>query len=80
MNDTTAVRMEMLQDINADPGSREALEIKHGQIWDTSELSKDFDVTSFLAPFVGVTEKSTGTKGLLMFQHQPRFYFDFQAV
>jgi hypothetical protein len=56
---------------------RQILEMEHGQVWDTQELQRDFDVHGFLAPFVSVVRKSDGAKGALMFQHRPRFYFDF---
>uniref|UniRef100_A0A6M3LQY6 Uncharacterized protein n=1 Tax=viral metagenome TaxID=1070528 RepID=A0A6M3LQY6_9ZZZZ len=57
---------------------REELEKEHGKVWNTKELIKDFEVISFLAPFVEVKEKSTGEKGSMMFQHNPRFYFAFK--
>jgi hypothetical protein len=44
------------------PGSREALEAQHGQVWSTEELSQHFDVIGFMAPFVVVREKSDGKK------------------
>jgi len=59
---------------------RKRLELRHKQVWDTDELGKDFTVRSFLAPFVMVTRKSDGKTGTLMFQHSPRFYFDFQEA
>ena len=78
MSDATeVVRRHRLVEINAEPGSREALEAEHGQVWDTSELSTDFDVLGFMAPFVVVSRKSDGQKGSLEFQHRPRFYFNF---
>ena len=61
----------MLAEINAAPGSREYLEAKHGQVWDTAELSEDFEVIGFAAPLVVVRRKSDGLKGSLMFQAQP---------
>jgi hypothetical protein len=72
---TENIRRQMLADINAEPGSPEYLEAKHGQVWDTSELSRDFEVIGFAAPLVVVRRKSDGVKGSLMFQHHPRFYF-----
>ena len=75
---TESIRRHRLAEINAEPGSREALEIQHGQIWDTGELARDFIVTGFLAPLVVVKRKSDDVKGSLEFQHQPRFYFHFQ--
>jgi len=74
---TESVRREMVAEINAQPGSREALEAEHGQVWDTGQLREDFEVTGFMAPLVAVRRKSDGARGGLMFQHQPRFYFSF---
>ena len=80
MNDPTeAIRRQQVAEINIDPGSREALEAKHGEVWDTQQLRDDFDVLGFLAPYIGVRRKSDGVKGSLTFQHDPRFYFDFKA-
>jgi len=77
---TEAVRKELLTTINAQPGSREALEGERGQVWDTHQLSEDFEVLGFMAPVVVVKRKSDGRKGSLYFQHNPRFYFDFQPA
>jgi len=78
MSDTTEqARRQRLAEINVDPGSREALEAQHGQVWDTRGLSSDFDVLGFMAPFVVARRKSDGRKGSLEFQHDPRFYFNF---
>ena len=76
---TEAIRRQRLAEINAEPGSREALESQHGQVWDTQELRRDFQVLGFAAPLVVVRRKSDGVRGSLEFQHQPRFYFSFQA-
>lgn len=59
---------------------RKRLVALHGQVWDTKELSSDFSVEGFLAPFVVVRRKSDGKRGSLCFQHYPRFYFDFTEV
>jgi hypothetical protein len=78
MNDPTeAARRERLAEINAEPGSREALEAQHGQVWDGEQLRQDFEVIGFLAPLVVVRRKTDGVKGSLEFQHMPRFYFNF---
>jgi len=74
---TETIRRQRIVEINAEPGSREALKEKHGQVWDTGELSQEFDVLGFMAPYVVVTRKSDGQKGSLEFQHDPRFYFNF---
>lgn len=76
---TESIRKELLATINAEPGSREALEADHGQVWDTRQLGDDFDVLGFMAPVVVVRRKSDGQKGSLFFQHRPRFFFGFEA-
>jgi hypothetical protein len=76
---TEPFRRQRIVEINAQPGSRQALEAEYGQVWSTEELSRDFEVIGFLAPFVVVRRKSDGRKGSLEFQHQPRLYFRFKA-
>jgi hypothetical protein len=79
MNDPTElVRRQRVAEINAEPGSREALEAKYERVWSTDELSEDFEVIGFSAPLVVVRRRSDGRKGSLEFQHNPRLYFDFQ--
>jgi len=75
---TELIRREAVGAINHQPGSREDLESKHEQVWDSDQLRERFWVHSFLAPCVSVTRKSDGAKGTLFFQHSPRFYFDFK--
>ncbi len=75
---TESIRRQMVAEINAVPGSREALEAKHGQVWDTTELQRDFEALGFMAPLIIVRRRSDGVRGRLMFQHNPRFYFGFQ--
>jgi hypothetical protein len=75
---TESIRRERIAEINSDPGSREALEAKHGQVWDTTELQQDYVVTGFMAPMVVVRRKSDDKVGSLEFQHDPRFYFNFR--
>jgi hypothetical protein len=67
----------MVAQINSDPGGRGELEKDYGKenVWDPEELSRDFVVHSFMAPFIFATRKSDGKEGTLMFQHHPRFYF-----
>ena len=79
MNDPTeSARRERLAEINTEPGSREALEAQHGQVWDTQQLRQDFEVIGFLAPLVVVRRRADGVRGSLEFQHSPRFYFRFE--
>jgi len=74
---TENIRRALVAEINHAPGSREALEAKHGQVWDTVQMTQDFSVSGFMAPLVVVTRKSDGARGTLYFQHGPRFYFNF---
>ena len=76
-DDTEPFRRNRLAEINAEPGSREALEAQYGKVWDTDQLSQDFEVIEFMAPLVVVKRKSDGKKGSVEFQHNPRFYFNF---
>lgn len=81
MNDLTeTTRRELAGEINAQPGSREALEAQHGQVWDSDQLRAEFEVIGFMAPVVVVRRRSDGKKGSLMFQHHPRFFFGFAAA
>ena len=74
---TEAIRRERLANINAQPNSREALEAEYGQVWDTEQLTKDFEVIGFMAPLVVVRRRGDGVKGSLEFQHSPRLYWGF---
>lgn len=74
---TETIRRERVDEINAVPGSREALEAQYGKVWSTDELGNDFEVLGFMAPLVVVRRRSDGRKGSLEFQHSPRLYFSF---
>jgi hypothetical protein len=75
---TEPIRRQRLAEINAEPGSRAALEAAHGRVWDTQQLTEDFEVVGFMAPLVVVRRKADGVKGSLEFQHAPRLYFHWQ--
>jgi len=61
MNDETeSIRRQQLIEINAQPGSREALEAEHGQVWDTQALARDFTVLGFMASAQRKTWSATG--------------------
>lgn len=74
---TETIRRQRLEEINVQPGSREALEAAYGQVWDTDQMSEEFQAVGFMAPFIVVQRRSDGVKGSLEFQHNPRFYFNF---
>lgn len=57
--------------------SKETLEAKYGKVWTTEDLTRDFSVKGFMAPYVVVSRKSDGVVGSLEFIHKPRFYFNF---
>ena len=70
---TEAIRREMLET------NQPHVDLAHAdQRWTTEEMTREFTVQSFLAPFVFVTRKVDGVKGTLEFTHSPRFYFDFK--
>jgi hypothetical protein len=75
---TETIRRQRLAEINLVPGSREALEAQHGQVWDTDELMEEFEAIGFMAPIIVVRRRADGVKGSLEFQHSPRFYFNWQ--
>lgn len=58
-DETEAIRRELVAEINAAPGSREALQAEHGQVWDTQELGRDYEVIGFAAPLVVVRHRAT---------------------
>lgn len=74
------LRLQLAEAINKNPKSREDLEKKYGRVWDTEQLVSDFTVEAFAAPFVTVVRKRDATKGALLFQHSPRFYYNFKEV
>lgn len=66
---TEGIRRELVHAINSGVIPPE------GHEWTTDELTKEFEVLGFLAPFVIVRNRATGKKGSLMFKHSPRVYF-----
>ena len=73
MNDNTeSLRREMLET------NQPHVDLAHAdKRWNTEELSRDFTVIGFMAPFVAVVRKADGVKGSMEFTHSPRFYFNF---
>ena len=89
MTDETEIPRRMIQaeihaEIQSDNPMRERarLQVKYGidNVWNGDELSREFEVTAFMAPFCIVKRKSDGVKGSVEFQHSPRFYFNFEKV
>ena len=79
---TERVRRQMVSEINPNAMSRKELEALHGEgnVWNTGELSRDFTVEGFMAPFCVVSERASGRRGSVMFQDSPRFYYNFQSA
>lgn len=75
---TEQPRRERMAELAANPGVRAILESRYGQVWDTAQLTADFEVLGFMAPLVVVKRKSDGQIGSLEFQGSPRFYFNFE--
>lgn len=78
IDETEPYRHSRVAELNAEAEERSATEEKHGQVWNTVELSDEFDMLGFSAPFVVVVRKSDNQKGSLEFQHSPRYYFNWQ--
>jgi hypothetical protein len=76
-DETEPLRLQRLVEINAEPGSRQALEARYGAVWNSDELARDFTVRGFMAPYVVVVRKRDGQLGSVEFQHHPRLYFNF---
>ncbi len=81
MDNPAVLRMKIANEINGAVRSssvdaeRIRLEQEYGHVWDTEELTAEFNLEGFAAPFIVATRKSDGKRGTLMFQHHPRFYF-----
>ena len=58
--------------------ARAWLEERYGQVWNTEEVMKDFEVTSFYMGMAFCKRRSDGKEGALSFIHSPRFYFSFR--
>jgi hypothetical protein len=78
LDETEELRRKRMAELSANAGPRADLEARYGQVWSTEELSRDFDVLGFMAPYVVVVRKADGQKGSLEFQGHPRFYFSFE--
>ena len=53
---TEETRRSLLVAINTHAADREALQVRYGQVWDTSELASEFEVLEFAAPFQVIEE------------------------
>jgi hypothetical protein len=80
MNDETEpIRRARVAQLAAETtDNRAELEARHGQVWTTEELRKEFVVVGFAAPLVIARRLSDNHLGSLEFQHWPRYYFGWQ--
>lgn len=78
IDETESLRRQRMAELGATAGPRAELEARYGQVWDTDELTADFEVIGFAAPLVVVRRRSDHLKGSLEFQGSPRFYFNFE--
>ena len=79
-DETEEYRRQRQKDLNSAASDRLDLERQYGQVWDTDQLRADFEVVGFAAPFVVAKDRTTGVKGSLEFQHNPRFYFNWSPA
>ena len=83
IDEIEVLRMQRLAAINTpiqnltENETRRRLEATYGRVYDTRELSAEFEVLGFMAPYAVVRRKSDGMMGSLEFSHAPRFYFSF---
>jgi hypothetical protein len=75
---TENMRRALVSKINSEATERADLESRYGQVWNTQELARDFEVMEFAAPFAIVKRKADNRMGSVLFQHHPRYYFSFQ--
>ena len=81
MNDPTeSTRRDIVHDINSNPGNREQLEKQYGEVYAILKMDELFEITGFMAPFVAVRRRADDVKGTMMFQDNPRYYFNFKEV
>ena len=77
---TEQPRRSRIVELNAGNPTLIDLEQRHGRLYTTEDLQRDFTVTGFLAPFVEVVRKSDDVRGTMEFIHSPRVYFNFQEA
>jgi hypothetical protein len=81
-DDTESIRRARIVELNKGLTQDEkerlaALQAQYGRVWNKEQLSEDFEILGFMAPYVVVRCKTTGAKGSLEFTHSPRFYFNY---
>jgi hypothetical protein len=57
---------------------KETLEAFYGKVWTTEELKAEWIIVAFVAPLVLVKSRADESLGSFEFQHEPRYYFNYQ--
>ena len=70
--------VRVVAEIVGEDVTRKLIEARHGQVWNGSELARDFEVLDFSAPLVVVRRRADAVLGSLFFSHEPRFYWSFR--
>jgi hypothetical protein len=60
------------------PDVFQAIQEEGGECWTTEEVTVEFDILGFMAPFCTAVRVATGEKGTLAFVHRPRIYYGWQ--
>jgi hypothetical protein len=60
--------------------TRKELEARHGQVWDSYTLARDFEIEAFTETCIVVVRRSDGVRGTVRFQWYPRFYWKFEKI
>ena len=80
-----ALRRQQCVEVNdavaSDDASAERARLvsQHGDVWNSDEVQRDFEIRAFAAPYVVVRRRADGVNGTLTLQHHPRFYFNFRS-
>lgn len=73
-----AVLLEELKE--AYPDVFQAIQEEGGECWSTEEVTQEFDILGFMAPFCTAVRMETGKKGTLAFVHRPRIYYGWREA
>jgi len=73
-----AEKESMLEELKeAYPEVHQAIQ-DDGECWTTEEVTDEFDILGFMAPFCTAVRKATKEKGTLAFIHRPRIYYSWR--
>jgi len=86
MDKTEQFRRHAVNVINSEVESQDEdservrLEKKYGKVYNTKEVTAEFKIQGFMAPYVACVNRHTKEEGVLEFQDYPRFYFNFRSA